>query len=146
MNKAFIREADDGPHRCPQCGTVGLPVGAETLAAHLPLPVRQRIADSADFCSDPACPVVYFDDFGSVVPRDVFAGPISGKDIEAPLCPCFGLTREDVEADVAEGTVERTKAVVLKAQSPEARCQTLAPNGRSCLSAVQGYYHKCRTG
>jgi hypothetical protein len=142
MNKAFIREADDGPNRCPQCGGIGIPVRSETLAAHLPREVRLRVADAAEFCSDSHCPVVYFDDFGSVVLRDIFAGPIAGKDPDGVLCSCFGLTREDVEADIAEGAPTRTRATVLKAQSDEARCQTCAPNGRSCLAAVQGYYMK----
>jgi hypothetical protein len=142
MNKAFVREADEGPSHCPECGTVGIPVLSVTLTAHLPEAVRLRIADTADFCSDSNCPVVYFDDFGSVVHRDVFSGPIAGKDLDAVLCPCFGLTREDVDADIAEGGVARTRAAVEKAQSPDARCQTCAPSGRSCLAAVQGYYYQ----
>lgn len=142
MNKAFVREADEGPSRCPECRSVGTPVLSVTLAAHLPEAVRLRIAETADFCSDPHCPVVYFDDFGSVVRRDIFPGPIAGKDLDAVLCSCFGLTREDVDLDIAEGSVMRTRAAVEKAQSPEARCQTCAPSGRSCLAAVQGYYYQ----
>jgi hypothetical protein len=54
------------------------------------------------------------------------------------------LTRDDIEQDVAEGVVTRTKAVVLKGQSPEARCSTQSPNGRPCLPEVQGYYVRCK--
>lgn len=144
MNKAFVRESDDGPTRCPQCGTAGISVRGETLAAQISATARQRVSDAAFFCGHESCPVVYFDAFGGTVLRDEFAAPIAGKDWHAPLCACFGLTREDVEADVSEGGVTRTKAAVLRAQSEEARCQTRAPNGQSCLSAVQGYYLKCR--
>ncbi len=144
MNKAFIRESDDGPTRCPRCGTAGIAVRAETLAAQISAKARQRVSDAAFFCGDDVCPVVYFDAFGGTVSREEFHQPIAGKDWDAPLCACFGLTRAEVEADVAEGGVTRTKAAVLRAQSDEARCQTKAPNGQSCLSAVQGYYLKCR--
>lgn len=144
MNKAFVREIDDGPSRCPQCDAPGLPVGSETLTAMLPTAVRLRIADAAAFCASPRCPVVYFDDFGSVVSRDVFTGPIAGKDADAVLCPCFGLTTDDVDADLAEGAPTRTRATVLRAKSDEARCQTCHPAGRSCLAAVQGYYYRRR--
>jgi len=146
MNKAFIREADDGPSRCPRCSSVGQPVGDETLTAQLPPPARKKFALTASFCADPQCPVVYFDDFGEVVTRDAFAVAIPIKDLDAPLCSCFGLTREDIERDVAEGVVTRTKATVLQAQSDAARCRTRAPNGASCLAAVQGYYLRCRQG
>lgn len=144
MNKAFIREADEGASRCPRCGGVGTDVGRETLDAQLPGDVRRTLAETGWFCADQQCPVVYFDDFGGVVSREAFPRPIAGKDLDAPLCSCFGLTREDVEQDVAEGSVERTRAAVLRAQSAEARCATQAPNGRSCLSAVQGFYLKCQ--
>jgi len=140
MNKAFVREIDDGPSRCPRCGSVGQPVGDETLSAQLSADDRKQFVQTALYCPDTQCNVVYFDDFGAVVTRDAFAQPIPLKDLDAPLCSCFGLTREDIERDVAEGVVTRTKATVLKAQSDEARCRTRAPNGASCLAAVQGYY------
>jgi hypothetical protein len=144
MNKAFVREIEDGPSRCPKCQGIGQPVGAETLAAQLPETERRRFAQSASFCPNAACSVVYFDDFGAIVLRDAFAQPIPLKDLDAPLCSCFGLMREDIERDVAEGVVTRTKAVVLQAQSEAARCRTRAPNGQSCLSAVQGYFLQCK--
>jgi hypothetical protein len=143
MNKAFVREVEEGPSRCPRCGSVGDVVGEETLRAHLSERDRQRFVQTALFCPHPRCPVVYFDDFGAEILRDSFTAPIPVKDVDAPLCSCFGLTRDDIESDVAEGVATRTKAVVQRAQSAEARCRSLAPNGRSCLAAVQGYFMKC---
>jgi hypothetical protein len=144
MNKAFLREPDQAESRCPACDGVGQSVGPQTLAAQLSADLRQRFTDTASFCRTERCSVVYFDDFGARVERSEIAHPIPLKDIEAPLCGCFGLTRDDIEQDVAEGVVTRTKAVVLKAQSSEARCATQAPNGRSCLAEVQGYFVRCK--
>lgn len=144
MNKAFIREPDEIASRCPKCQSIGQPVGPQTLNAQLPAAVRQKLAESASFCPDERCDVVYFDDFSGVVTREVFDHPISIKDLAAPLCSCFGLTRDEIEDDVAEGGVARTKAAVLKAQSGDARCTTLAPNGRSCVADIQSYFFKCK--
>jgi hypothetical protein len=144
MNKAFIREPDDVASRCPLCQSLGQPVGPQTLNAQLTPGQRRLLAESACFCPDTQCPVVYFDDFSGQVPRTAFTHPIPVKDVEAPLCSCFGLRREDIEADIAEGSVTRTKAAILKAQSGEARCSTLAPNGRPCVAEVQGYFIKCK--
>lgn len=144
MNKAFVREPDDVASRCPKCQSLGQSVGPQTLNAQLDPALRRNLAESACFCPSEQCDVVYFDDFSGVVTRDVFDQPIPIKDANAPLCSCFGLTREDIEDDVAEGVVTRTKAAVQKAQSAEARCTTLAPNGRSCVADVQGYFFKCK--
>ena len=138
MNKAFLREPDQVDARCPRCQSVGHAVGPQTLNARLPAEARNRLADSAYFCPDDRCDVVYYDDFESVVLRSVIAGPIPIKDYDAPLCACFGLTREEIEQDVAEGGVARTRAAVQRAQSSDARCATMAPNGRSCVAEVQG--------
>ncbi len=144
MNKAFLREPDQVDSRCPVCDSVGQSVGALTLNAFLTGDLRRRFADTGSFCRLETCPVVYFDEFGARVERSEFSAPIPIKDAHAPLCGCFGLTRDDIETDVAEGVVTRTKAVVLKAQSDAARCSTHSPNGRSCLAEVQGYFVRCQ--
>ena len=142
MNKAFVREPDESASRCPVCQTTGQPVGPETLKAQLDDASRIRLAESAYFCPDGLCDVVYFDDYSAVVNRSDFRRPIPIKDAEAPLCSCFGLTRDDIDLDIVEGSVVRTKAAVEKAQSGEARCTTKSPNGRSCVQEVQRYYLK----
>ena len=144
MNKAFIREPDQVDSRCPRCESQGHPVGPLTLAARLVADVRRVLAERAYFCPDSRCAVVYYDDFGGVVTRVSVPGLIPIKDVDAPLCSCFGLTRDDIERDVEEGVVARTRAAVLRAQSDEARCTTLAPNGRTCVPEVQGCYLKCK--
>jgi hypothetical protein len=140
MNKAFVREPDEFPSRCPCCQSTGQPVGPETLNAQLSVDVRSGLAESAYFCPDGICDVVYFDDYSAVVTRSEFKHLIPIKDAEAPICSCFGLKREDIELDVDEGCVTRTKAAVQRAQSTEARCTSKAPNGRSCVHELQCYY------
>lgn len=144
MNKAFVREPDQVDSRCPRCDSAGHPVGPQTLAARLSTEARRALAETAYFCPDSQCNVVYYDDFGGLVQRASVPGLIPIKDVEAPLCACFGLTREEIEQDIDEGGVIRTRAAVLRAQSNEARCTTLAPNGRTCVPEVQGYYLKCK--
>ena len=144
MNKAFLREPDQTESHCPACGSVGTAIGPQTLDAWLPGELRRRFAGTAAFCRSENCPVVWFDDFGARVERTELSRPVPIKDVEAPLCACHGLTRDEIEQDVAEGVVTRTREIVLKAQSPEARCSAQAPNGRSCLAEVQGYYIRCK--
>lgn len=144
MNKAFLREPDQVDSRCPGCQSVGHAIGPETLNAQLTADVRRTLAESGYFCPNGRCSVVYYDDFASVVKRDLVPGPISIKDADAPLCACFGVTRSDIETDVEEGVVARTRAAVLKAQSDEAQCSKLAPNGRTCAPEVQGHYMRCK--
>lgn len=142
MNKAFVREPDDFPTRCPACQSQGIAVGPETLDAQLTFDVRRTLAESAYFCADHFCDVVYYDDYSAVVNRSDFDHLIPIKDEEAPICGCFGLKRSDIELDVEEGGVTRTKAAIQKAQSNEARCVSKSPSGRSCVQELQTYYIK----
>jgi hypothetical protein len=143
MNKAFVREPDAGAEYCPRCGSKGEPVGADTLATQLPPEHRAQIAASANFCPAAQCEVVYFDSFERVVTAGQLPRPVYPKDQAAPICACFGLTREDIEQDVAEGAPTRTRALLEKAKSPQARCRELAANGQSCVAYVQKCYMQC---
>jgi len=144
MNKAFIREPDRTADYCPRCGSKGEPVGSITLRAHLTDLQLARIADPANFCPSPQCPVAYFDGFERVVLAADLQRPVYPKDSSAPICACFGLTRAETEKDVREGVVTRTKAVLERAKSTEARCLEMAANGRPCVAFVQKYYIQCR--
>jgi hypothetical protein len=144
MNKAFVREPDLTCDYCPRCGSPGQVVGGEVLENYLSPEQRRMLAEPANFCPSPKCEVAYFDSFERVVLTKDVEKPIYPKDGNAPLCACFGLTRRDVEQDIAEGGVTRVRAVIEKSKSPEARCAHLAANGQSCAAYVQKYYMECK--
>ncbi len=144
MNKAFVREPDQTADCCPGCGSQGEQVGADVLEFYLTDQQRRGLAESANFCPSPQCAVAYFDGFESFVLATDLSHPVYPKDPTAPVCACFGMTRQDIEQDVDEGVVTRTKAALERAKSPEARCAKMAANGRPCIAYVQKYYVECR--
>ncbi len=143
MNKAFIREPDQTADYCPRCGSKGEPVASEALKSYLSDEQRRMVVEPANFCPSPRCEVVYFDVFERAVLAAEIPRPIYPKDPAAPICPCFGLTRDDIERDVEEGVKTRVKAILAKAKSPAARCRKMAANGRPCIAYVQKYYVQC---
>jgi hypothetical protein len=144
VNKAFVREPDVTVDYCPRCGSAGESVGEATLQAQLTAEQRRNLAEPANFCASPRCEVAYFDKFERFVAAADLRHPVYPKDPAAPICACFGLTSEDIDKDIAEGSVTRVRAAIEKAKSPEARCAELAPNGRSCVAQVQRYYMQRR--
>ena len=147
MNKAFVREPDDtGQRHCPRCQSLSVAVQHETFALHLNDANAGGLADVAYFCPFPNCEVAYFDDYERIALVSELAHPVYPKDLDAPICPCFGLTRDDIEDEARSGSVEKVREVVLKAKSPEAHCRTASPTGQSCVAEVQRYFMKVRSG
>jgi hypothetical protein len=146
MNKAFVRESDEGGGRCPKCGSLGVSVESTTLTAMIRAEARNHLGDSAFFCEFARCEVAYFDAFDRTVTAEQLVVPVWPKDPAAPLCGCFGLSADDIEADVREGGVTRVKEAVARSKSPAASCLTKSPTGRSCAAAIQRYYFKLREG
>jgi len=143
MNKAFIREPDDtGQGHCPACGSLGIAVERETWQAHVRPEAAGGLAEAAFFCPYAMCDVVYFDMFERRVATDVLRHGVYPKDSQAPICGCFGLTREDVEEDISEGAATRVRQLLAKARSGEARCRTMSASGQPCTGDVQRYYMK----
>ena len=143
MNKAFVREPDaDGRVLCPRCGTPGTPVGTGPLDTHIQASVRSRMADSAWYCSQPVCEVAYFNMFEQSVLVTELRSPVYPYDIDAPICACFGLTWDDVDADSRDSAPLRIRGLLAKSKSPEARCQLLAVDGQCCIREVQQLYMK----
>ncbi len=143
MNKAFVREAEQTSEYCPRCGAQGETVGGETLETHLSAQQLGRVSPRANFCPSPRCEVAYFDGFERVVLVSELSRAVYPKDPDAPICACFGLTCGEIDRDVAEGVATRTRAILERAKSAEARCARLAANGRSCVAYVQKYYLQC---
>lgn len=144
MNKAFVREPDTTETFCPKCGAAGVPVPWMTVEHHVPEEKRRALTASSLFCMTPSCEVGYFDAMESSVLATDFVAPVYPKDVSAPLCPCFGLTRHDVEDDVDAPSPIKIRALLAKSKSPAAHCETASPTGRCCLPEVQKYYFKVK--
>jgi len=144
MNKAFVREQEAIDDRCPRCGSIGRSAGAEAVRAHVRPEAFGNISAGAYFCPLATCEVVYFDQFGRFVIESELARSVYPKDPDAPICGCFGLSREDIEQDVREGVATRCRAVLDRAKTAEARCETMSADGRSCVGEVQRYFMKLR--
>lgn len=144
MNKAFVREPDSTVEHCPRCGSIGESVGSATLDALLKPECREKLGESASFCPSPTCPVAYFDQFERSATIEDLSRLVYPKDPAAPICPCFGLSCEEIEDEARAGEVTRVRGAIERAKSPEARCSQTAANGRSCVAEIQRYYMKCR--
>ena len=146
MNKAFVREPDDdGRAYCPRCGTLGRPVESGPLNTHIRPNARANMSDAAWFCGFARCEVAYFNVFGTVVLMNELKAPVYPYDPNAAMCACFGLTYDDVEADVREGTPTRIRELLAKSKSNQARCHVLAADGTCCIRAVQELYMRLRS-
>jgi hypothetical protein len=145
MNKAFVREPEaDGRQYCPRCGALGLPVGSGPLDQYVRPEARSKMGEGAWFCNFPRCEVAYFNELEEVVLTSELTKPVYPKDFDATLCACFGFPYEDVEEDVREGKPTRIRELLAKSKTPEARCASLAADGRCCMAAVQELYMKLR--
>ncbi|MDZ4820010.1 MAG: hypothetical protein SGJ20_13655 [Planctomycetota bacterium] len=145
MNKAFVREPDDnGERHCPRCGSLATAVTAETIDAHLSAEARGQLADSGFYCSYPQCEVAYFDLFERIVTVEQLVGATFPKDPTAKICNCFGLSPDDIDQDISEDSVVRTRKVIEQSKSAEAHCLTSQPDGHSCVAEVQRYYMRNR--
>ncbi|MCA9188677.1 MAG: hypothetical protein R3E01_15205 [Pirellulaceae bacterium] len=145
MNKAFVREPDaDGRAYCPRCNTTGAPVGS-TVLNNLVLPtLRNKLGDSAWFCPYARCDVAYFDEFETVIGVEELQRKIYPHDLDAPICSCFGLSYDDVQADAREPVPSRIRQLWTRSQSAEARCHEIAPDGQCCFAEVQRLYMKLK--
>ena len=146
MNKAFLREPDVTDVLCPRCEAAGESVPWETVRHHVPAERQSSLSASSYFCPTPSCPVAYYDAMVAIIRADELLAPVYPKDPAAPLCPCFGLTREDVEADASDTTPRRIRELLANSKSPAARCATASPTGRCCLPEVQKLYFRLRGG
>ena len=150
MNKAFVREPDMTDPLCPHCGSIGEAVEWETVTALVRSDVlagASPLTPSASYyCPHPPCRVIYFDALGRFLLHSALRAPAYPKDGGAPICPCFGLTLDDIDRDVAEGAPTRTRAAVKRAATEEADCLHRHVSGRSCVAEVQRYYVRRQSG
>lgn len=134
MNKAFVREPEQGDPRCPGCDATGPVVGSATLEAHA---AGSNLSAPACYCESPNCSVAYFDRWGTTVAADRISGPAWPKLQDAPVCSCFGVTAAEIEADARAGRMERIRGLIERSRTPEAKCGVLAPSGRCCVPTLR---------
>lgn len=118
-------------HRCPRNGIEYAEVPVQTILHHLRRPWEWKEGmQRYYFCDDPACEVVYFGEDGSTLLRDDLRGTVGIKapSPDAPLCYCFGISRQDAAAEpsLREFVVEKTRLGLCS-------CETRNPSGRCCL-------------
>ena len=141
MNKAFVREPEpDGRAYCPLCGTLGVTVGKATLDRHIVVDSRSKLGDGAWFCGFARCDVAYFDLFERFVLVSELLVPIYPKATDAPICPCFGFTLEDIESAIQQRSPESIRELLRKSKSKEANCGVSSPDGQCCMQEVQRLY------
>lgn len=147
MNKAFVREPEqDDSVYCPRCGLPGLPVGAGPLDTHVREDIRDRLPATAWYCSQSSCDVAYFTPLGVVVLLSELRSGVYPYDPDAPLCACFGLSYDDVLADVDAGVPTRIRQLLADSRTSAAACALKAVDGQCCLTQVQKLYLKLRGG
>lgn len=141
MNKAFVREPEpDGKAYCPHCGTLGIAVGRETLDHHVLPEHRTKLAKDAWFCDFAKCEVAYFDLYDRIVLTNELAGTVYPKDLDAPVCPCFEFTIEDVNAAIDSRSPKSIRDLIEKSKTKAANCRVLAASGQCCIQEVQRLY------
>ncbi len=146
MNKAFVREQEpDGRAYCPQCGTLGVAVGKSTLDHHILAEARSKVGAGAWFCGFARCEVAYFDLFERLVLVSELKHPIYPKDLDAPICPCFGFTLEDIDTAIRQRSPASIRELLAKSKSKEAKCEYLAADGQCCMQEVQRHYIRATT-
>jgi hypothetical protein len=145
MSKAFTREPDAVEPVCPPpvgCGAAGIPVGRKTLFAQLPEELARAFADAAYYCPNPRCSVAYYDAWGAQAPASAVKNPAYPKNPAAPICRCFGVMAQEISDDAEAGRKDRIRELLARAESSEARCETEAPCGRSCVAEVRKVFLK----
>lgn len=141
MNKAFVREPEpDGRAFCPSCGALGFAVGSGTLNYHIHQDSRLKLGTSGWFCPFPECDTAYFDLFERIVDVNELRAPVYPKSMDAPVCPCFGFTRDELDTAIRLRSPESVRKLLAKSKSEEANCSVLAASGQCCMQEVQRLY------
>jgi hypothetical protein len=141
MNKAFVREPEpDERAFCPVCGAIGVAVDRTTLDHHISPDSRSKLGMDGWFCPSSTCDVAYFDLMERVVLANELRRSVFPKSLEAPICPCFGFTLDDLDTAIDRRSPELIRELLAKSKSSEANCAMLAANGRCCMQEVQRLY------
>lgn len=134
--------APDGDVKCPGCGKVAKAVSCRTVAAMVTGGLAVAAHDRYRYCPTPRCPVVYYDDAGTVVERAGVRVRVNAKDPspDVPLCYCFAYTRRAIAEEVAaRGYSTASAAIEREVKAGHCACEVKSPSGRCCLGDVRSY-------
>ncbi|MBI5866222.1 MAG: cation transporter [Planctomycetes bacterium] len=128
---------------CPSCGVKGRAVKWVTIESLVSETARARVKrmDGFRFCAEPTCDVEYYDpETGDRFPRHDVRVRIGQKETASPrpICYCFGHSIEDIEDEMARGSVSRiADEITEKCRQGLDRCEEMNPQGACCLGNVR---------
>lgn len=125
---------------CPATGKQGKVVKLITLKALLTPQALTRLepVDTYYFCSDPACPVVYYSASCSYRGEDLKV-PVFQKDPgnDVPVCYCFAYSRHDLANRSVNEDARRIPEVIREhVRANRCGCEVNNPQGSCCLGNV----------
>lgn len=123
---------------CPACGKPGRKVTGVTLDQHLPPTRRAGLGDTAGFCANPDCEVVYFN-AGATIKKGETLLPVTQKDPgeDVYVCYCFGIKRSDIRRDLAaDGTTGIPGRIRRGIADGRCECEKKNPQGACCLGNI----------
>ncbi len=103
---------------------------------------RSKLGADVWFCPTPGCETAYFDFLERCLFVNELLYPVYPKSINAPICPCFGFTIDDLDSSIRRRSPELIRELLAKSKSIEANCTILAADGRCCMQEVQRLYHR----
>jgi hypothetical protein len=123
-------DSRSGRHHCPRNGREYRQVPINTVRLHLNQPWQWQPQAHYYYCTDPACPVIYFADDDSVLEQADLRTPVGLKDPspEAQICYCFGVTRAESRDPAIRAYVEE------QTRQGHCACEIRNPSGRCCLA------------
>lgn len=130
---------------CPACGTAGRKVSALTMQSQLTkeaLPHFASHLDTFNFCTNPACPFVYYDDSQSIVIRqDEIKSKVTIKndDPSTPLCYCKKLLKSDFYAMVENKDPDIADTIKTIISGGKSFCEKSNPKGVCCTEDVKSF-------
>jgi Zinc binding domain len=117
----------------------------KSLVRHLPLGMPNT---QYYFCEAAACDVVYFP-FDTQAPsfrREDLLVQVGAKQKAdpAPVCYCFGFTREDIENEIAKtGHSTVGDRITAEVKAGKCACEVKNPSGKCCLGNVARVVNDC---
>jgi hypothetical protein len=126
---------------CPGCGEEGRRVSATTLEAMLgPVRAAPLLSGEPRFCRTRDCDVLYYGRDGGNARKAESRVRVGLKESSDPIpvCYCFGVTRADIEREIAEtGACTAAARIAAEVKAGHCSCEVKNPLGACCLNDVK---------